>query len=125
MESMQEALQQAGVTNSETSGASSGSETNVSEIERWASAIGGGALAVYGVTRLFSGSSLGGAVLALVGGALVYRGTTGHCNMYEALGINTARADASDNPVVSVSPTRGIKVEKSITINKSPEEVFR
>lgn len=122
MESMQEALQQAGVTNS---GATSSSETNLSEVERWASAIGGGALAVYGVTRLLSGSSLGGAVLALVGGALVYRGTTGHCNMYEALGINTARSEGTDNPVVSVSATRGIKVEKSIEINKSPEEVFR
>jgi uncharacterized membrane protein len=123
MESMQEALQQAGVTTSGTNEAS-GSATNVSEIERWGSAIGGGALAVYGLTRLLSGSALGGAVLALVGGALVYRGTTGHCNMYEALGINTARDAGTDNPVVSVSATRGIKVEQSIEINKSPAEVF-
>lgn len=125
MESMQEALQQAGVTNIGTGGESSGSETNVSEVERWASAIGGGALAVYGLSRVLSGGALGGAVLALVGGALVYRGTTGHCNMYDALGINTARAEGTDNPVVSVSADRGIKVEKSVTINKSPEELFR
>jgi uncharacterized membrane protein len=127
MESMQEALQQAGVTDIGISGESStsSSQTNVSEIERWASAIGGGALAVYGLTRVLSGGALGGAVLALVGGALVYRGTTGHCNMYEALGINTAGTADTDNPVVSVSATRGIKVEKSVTINKSPEELFR
>jgi len=126
MESMQEALQQAGVTNIGTSGATSSSRgTNVSETERWASAIGGGALAVYGLTRVLSGGSLGGAVLALVGGALVYRGTTGHCNMYEALGINTAGTAGTDNPVVSVSADRGIKVEQSITVNKSPAEVFR
>ena len=125
MESMQEALQQAGVTSSGTGRASGSSETNVSEIERWASAIGGGALAVYGLTRVLSGGPLGGAVLALVGGALVYRGTTGHCNMYEALGINTAGTEGTDNPVVSVSADRGIKVEKSVTINKSPEELFR
>jgi uncharacterized membrane protein len=127
MESMQEALQQAGVTDigMSTEGGSSSGQTNVSEVERWASAIGGGALAVYGLTRVLSGGALGGAVLALVGGALVYRGTTGHCNMYEALGINTAGTTATDNPVVSVSATRGIKVEKSVTIMKSPEELFR
>lgn len=127
MESIQDALEQAGVTNNmqgrgQTGGA--GGETNVGEAERWASAIGGGALAVYGITRVLAGSSLGGAVLALVGGALVYRGTTGHCNMYEAAGINTAGTAGTDNPVVSVSAKRGIKVEKSVTINKSPEELY-
>ncbi|HEX8143302.1 MAG TPA: SRPBCC family protein [Pyrinomonadaceae bacterium] len=127
---MQEALEQAGVvsnegrTNVERSGATNAGETNVGEIERWASAIGGGALAVYGVSRLLSGRSLGGAVLALVGGSLIYRGTTGHCNIYEAVGINTA-GTGSDNPIVSVSADRGIKVDKSITINKSPEELYR
>jgi uncharacterized membrane protein len=134
MESMQDALQQAGVigdegTNSVQRGGQAGSSsggttTNVSEIERWASGIGGGALAVYGVTRLLSGGSISGAVLALVGGALVYRGATGHCDMYEALGINTA-GTGTDNPVVSVSADRGIKVEKSVTINRSPEELYR
>lgn len=126
MESMQDALQQAGVTNSTISRQGSGQDAgvNVGEVERWASAIGGGALAVYGVTRLVSGRSLGGAVLALVGGALVYRGTTGHCNVYQAAGINTA-GTGTDNPVVSVPADRGIRVEKSITINKSPEELYR
>lgn len=127
MESMQDALQQAGVTKSTISKQGSGqtSETNVGEVERWASAIGGGALAVYGLTRVLSGSSLGGAVLALVGGALVYRGTTGHCNLYEAAGINTAGTAGTDNPIVSVPADRGIRVEKSVTINKSPEELYR
>jgi uncharacterized membrane protein len=126
MESIQDALQQAGITGSEgTNNVQKGtSERNVGEIERWASAIGGGALAVYGVTRLLSGGALGGAALALLGGALVYRGTTGHCDLYEAAGINTA-GTATDNPVVSVSADRGIKVEQSITINKSPAEVYR
>jgi uncharacterized membrane protein len=121
MESMQDALQQAGVTNSTVS--RQGAGINVGEVERWASAIGGGALAVYGVTRLLSGASLSGAVLALVGGALVYRGATGHCNVYQAAGINTA-GTGTDNPVVSVPADRGIRVEKSITINKSPEELY-
>jgi uncharacterized membrane protein len=132
MESMQEALEQAGITGKEGTnsvqrreGAGGGGATtrNVSEIERWASGVGGGALAVYGVTRLLSGGSVSGAVLALIGGALVYRGATGHCNMYQALGINTAEG-GSDNPVVSVPAGSGIKVEKSVTINRSPQELY-
>lgn len=126
MESMQDALQQAGVSNSTISRQGSGQSatTNVGEVERWASAIGGGALAVYGLTRVLGGGSLGGAVLALVGGALVYRGATGHCNVYQAAGINTA-GTGMDNPVVSVPATRGIRVEKSVTINKSPAELYQ
>ena len=100
------------------------SSVNVSEMERWASSIGGGALALYGITRLISHGSVGGAVLALVGGSLIYRGTTGHCTMYQAMGINTA-GTGTDNPVVSVPADRGIKVEKTVTIDKSPEELYR
>jgi uncharacterized membrane protein len=126
-ESMQQALEQAGVTPqtvSESGVASSGGrEVNVGQAERWASAIGGGALAVYGLTR----GSAGGFVLALVGGALMYRGASGHCDMYAATGINTAgtgQGSRSTNPVISVPASRGIKVEKSVTINKSPAELY-
>ena len=105
-------------------GSGGSSSVNVSETERWASSIGGGALALYGITRLISRGSVGGAVLALVGGSLIYRGTTGHCTMYEAMGINTA-GTGTDNPVVSVPADRGIKVEKTVTIDKSPEELYR
>jgi uncharacterized membrane protein len=122
-ESIAEALQNAGIENNQnTSGAGGGSNVNVNEIERWASTIGGGALTVYGVTRLVQGNWLG-AVLGLVGGCLVYRGTTGHCSMYQALGISTA--EGTSNPNVSVPAHRGIKVEQSVTINKSPEELYR
>jgi uncharacterized membrane protein len=126
-ESMQEALEQAGLAGGQSAGSmqSTGSgEVNVGEIERWASSIGGGALALYGISRLISHGSVGGAVLALVGGSLIYRGTTGYCNLYDAMGINTA-GTGSDNPVVSVPAKRGIKVEKSITVNKSPAELYR
>jgi uncharacterized membrane protein len=124
-ESMQEALEQAGVTTDTVSGSGRGSgiggrDVNVGEAERWASAIGGGALAVYGLTR----GSVGGIVMALVGGALLYRGATGHCDMYAATGINTAGTTHSYNPVVSVRASRGFKVEKSVTINKSPAELY-
>ncbi|MDQ1557467.1 MAG: hypothetical protein QOD32_527 [Pyrinomonadaceae bacterium] len=94
-------------------------DVNVGEIERWASAIGGGALAVYGLTR----GSYGGIALALLGASLVHRGATGHCYAYDAAGVNTAKAEG-DNPFVSVEGGRGVKVEKSVTINKSPGELY-
>jgi uncharacterized membrane protein len=58
-----------------------GTEQNVGPAERWASAIGGGALALYGLTR----RSIPGAVLAALGASLVYRGVGGYCPIYGAL----------------------------------------
>ncbi len=99
-----------------------GASVNVGQTERWASAIGGGALALYGITR----GSLGGIALALVGAALVQRGLSGHCNMYEAMGFSTADDSSLRNSEnVSVPAGRGIKLEKSVTINRSPEELYR
>ena len=95
--------------------------TNVGQAERWACAIGGGALALYGVTR----GSLGGIALALVGAALVQRGVTGHCNLYEAMNINTAGGEGLRNSEnVSVPAERGTKVEKSVTINRPAAELY-
>jgi uncharacterized membrane protein len=97
------------------------SSVNVGQTERWASAIGGGALALYGVTR----GSLGGIALALLGAALVQRGYSGHCNLYDAIGYNTSGdADLRNSENVSVPAGRGIRVEKAVTINRSPEELY-
>ena len=65
-----------------------GTEQNVGPAERWASAIGGGALALYGLTR----RSIPGAVLAALGASLVYRGVGGYCHVYGAF----ARSRAND-----------------------------
>jgi len=94
--------------------------TNVSDPERWLSVIAGSALAAFGLTR----RSIGGFALAAAGGALVWRGATGHCDIYHALGISTAGDDADDRQV-SVPYGKGIRVEKSVTINASPERLYR
>lgn len=91
---------------------STASETNIGPIGRWGAVIGGVALAAYGLRR----RSLGGAALSLAGAGLVYRGLTGYCQIYQALGINTSQKGWA---------TEGIEVQKSITIDKSPEEVYR
>lgn len=51
---------------------------NVGHAERLASLVGGGILAVLGIRR----PTIGGAVMALAGGALVARGLTGYCPAY-------------------------------------------
>ncbi|HMF56497.1 MAG TPA: SRPBCC family protein [Pyrinomonadaceae bacterium] len=126
---MQEALQNAGLINEhgEINLQPGDGSVNVGEVERWASAIGGGALALYGLARGFQRGAWDGFVLALVGGALVYRGVSGHCDLYQAIGVNTAGTDGETkrSPVVSVPANRGTKVEKSVTINKSPAELYQ
>src|SRR5215218_11509727 len=96
-------------------GEESGSSVNVGQTERWVSAVGGGALALYGITR----GSLGGIALALVGAALVQRGVSGHCNLYEAMNFNSAGGEGLRNSEnVSVPAERGPKVEHSVIINR-------
>jgi len=93
-------------------------EINVGWDERKISLVAGSALALFGLAR----RSLGGLGLAAIGGALAYRGVTGHCHMYSALGMNTAEDETSATPEEYFS--RGIHVETSMTINRSPEELF-
>lgn len=83
---------------------------NVGEIERWASLIGGGALALYGLRR-----SLAGLALAIGGGALLYRGFTGRCAVYQSLGIDTTSQDMATD----------ITVEAAATVNKPLTDVYR
>jgi len=64
--------------------------------------------------------------------ALLYRGGTGHCHVYEALGVDHSRARGSGFAADRYSDTRqrlggrrGILVEESVTINKPIAEVYR
>lgn len=90
---------------------------NVGDTERLISSLAGGAMAVLGLSR----RNPLGFLLAAVGGAMIHRGVTGQCNMYKALGINTAQ-EGEQRTQTSVH--QGIHVEKSITINKPVEEVY-
>jgi len=91
---------------------------NVNDMERWASIAGGGALALYGLSR----SSVAGALLAALGGGLLYRGLTGRCSMYAALGISTA---PPHGPATSVPAGKGVKMQKSIQVNRPAMELYR
>jgi uncharacterized membrane protein len=82
-------------------------QPEASEVERWASLIGGGAMVLMGLRQ----GSLRGALTALAGGGLLYQGATKQSTIQkaqEAIGLN-----------------QPIKVEKTVTINKSAEELYR
>jgi uncharacterized membrane protein len=89
---------------------------NVGNRERMLSALGGAALGLYGLGRL----RLGGLVLAALGGALVYRGLSGHCRMYGALGI-----DGASTLTGETRGNRGVKIERAITVHAPPDTLYR
>jgi len=90
---------------------------NVGEWERWGSLVGGGLLAWLGLRQ----RSLAGLGLTLLGGDLIYRGLTGHCHLYGALGLSTAE---KHGPATSVAAGHGVKVVRSITIDRPVEELY-
>jgi len=91
---------------------------NVGDTERLLSLLGGAALGLFGLSR----RSLGGLGLAAAGGSLIYRGITGHCSAYQALGVNTAEPVG---PATSVRAGHGVKVEESIIINRDAATLWR
>lgn len=89
---------------------------NVGGVERLASVMAGSVLALYGTARAVTRGSLGGVSLALAGGALLYRGLSGHSYLYGALGIDRS------GPVTG---NLGVKIEKTIRVNAPRDQVFR
>jgi hypothetical protein len=64
---------------------------NVGEVERMASLVGGSLLAFIALRK-----TIGPLFLMALGGYLVYRGTTGHCLVYQATNMTTTGLDAQD-----------------------------
>jgi uncharacterized membrane protein len=94
------------------------SNVNVGDTERWLSLLGGATLGAYGLSQ----GGLSGLLLAGLGGALIYRGVSGHCSCYQALGINTAE---KHGPATVIPAGHGVKVEERILINKPAAELYR
>jgi uncharacterized membrane protein len=60
-------------------------------------------------------------LLAAGGAALIHRGSTGHCQVYEKLGINSRQL----NTETGVPGNKGVKVSQEITIARPAEEIYR
>lgn len=82
-------------------------QASMSDAERWASVIGGSALVLFGLQQ----RSLRGALMAITGGGLAYHGVRGEKSLPEKMGE-------------AVGIDQAIRVEKTVTINKSAEELY-
>jgi uncharacterized membrane protein len=95
-------------------------QVNVAGAERWASALGGAALAAWGLKQLRDERSPAAAMVAAAGASLIVRGATGHCPVYSATGLNTADDDTRD----VLSGSRGVNVEHAVTIKRPADELY-
>lgn len=91
--------------------------TNVSSTERWLSLVGGGALMTLGFDG--RGPSL---LSTLIGGGLLYRAASGHCPVYQALGVSMSDTTAEQSVIAA---GHGTKVEHTLTVNKPVADVYR
>jgi uncharacterized membrane protein len=101
------------------------SQINLGATERWLSVLAAGALAAYGLRRR---SPAGGAA-AMAAAALLHRGATGHCNLYQALGVNRAKgtgvfAELGSDTRARLGGRAGTLVEESITIRRPASDVY-
>ena len=86
--------------------------TNVGEVERAISTLAGAAILGLAWQR-------GSRSLAVMSTGLVMRGVSGYCPAYAAMGVD--RTDTKQ----TLAGSRGIHVREAITINASPETVYR
>lgn len=92
---------------SPTTGSQRTSEQQASDLERWASVIGGGAMVLAGLNQ----RSLRGVILAMAGGGLLYQGANQKSTLKQVedvMGLDSA-----------------IRAEKTVTINRSADELYR
>src|SRR5258708_6248949 len=95
------------------------SDRNLGDVDRWTSIAVGAGLAAYGLSRLKSN----GWLYAGLGGLLLRRGVTAHCDLYEKLGINTA--GTADDTRAALRGSRGVNVLESVTVNRPIEQLYR
>ena len=91
---------------------------NVDDGERIGSAAVGAALIGYGLKR----RDWLGALSAISGAMLLYRGATGHCQVYQALGVNRR---AGEDTKEALAGARGVNVCEAVTIQRSASELYR
>ena len=84
-----------------------GQSVNVGESERLLSMFGAGALVACGLMR-------GNLTFLALGGALAYRGLTGQCHVYQALGLDTSDQDFPERDQDSRGQVKGHELDGPI-----------
>lgn len=100
-------------SNRESCAARSHAEVNVGLTERIASAAAGGILLLYGLCR----PSIRGVISAIGGTGLIQRAMTGHCALYEKLGISTAENTEEGSTWERQSELPGSRSVKPTTVD--------
>ena len=90
--------------------------TNVGGTERWISAAAGAGLLFAGLAR----RDRAGALAALAGGALLFRGASGYCPVNASVGRNSA----ADDTRIVLGGRGGVHVRHSVTIGRPVAELF-
>lgn len=103
----------------ENAGPESQGNQNVRNTERLVSSVLGGALLIGGLAR----RSWPGLAIAVTGAAFLYRGATGHCTVYESIGLDTNR-DTSKSDRSSGQLHEATRVEESIEVNRPAAELY-
>jgi uncharacterized membrane protein len=92
---------------------------NVGNAERKVSLASGTILALAGLSR----RDLPGLIVAGIGGSLLYRGATGHCSAYKALGVSTADSQSSHRQLTQSSST--VDITQSFLIDRPADELYK
>ncbi|PWT87648.1 MAG: cyclase [Acidobacteria bacterium] len=97
----------------------------INDVERWVSAIAGGTLAFIAIRNLKNKKkrSMRGYTSAIGAGMMIFRSITGKSPVYQLLGIQSVGGVAPRS--ASVRHGKGIRIEKTVTIGKSPEELYQ
>jgi len=108
---------------SEERAASFSSWRNVGDMQRMVSAVLGGGLLITGLPK----RSWAGAGLSAVGAALLHRGISGYCAVFDAMGIDTHDDGPSTNALGrrKVETARATKIRRTIEVNRPPSELYR
>ncbi len=93
---------------------------NVGGSERAISIAAGAVLIGQGFLR----RTLPGFISIGVGAAMLYRGLSGNCPAYSALGLNTADTDEDTAEMEEEIAAHGIHVEQAFLINRPPEALY-
>jgi uncharacterized membrane protein len=92
------------------------SRVNVGKFERQVSLVAGVGSVALGVGR----RDLPGLLMAALGAGLLYRGASGHCSVYHALGVDSRiEHDTNDEP------NQAIRLTAAFLIDKPVEELYR
>ncbi len=108
---------------SEERASSSPSRQNVGDMERMLSAFLGAGLLISGVPR----RSWTGAGLSLIGAAMLHRGISGYCALFDAMGMDSSGGGGTTNRIGrrKVETGRATKVRQTIEINRPPSDLYR